>query len=215
MRSGIPAEGDIKIAPVPAVVDLFLTTLIHYGSKTFQEIIAPTLVLLDAGQESWHPDLAHTLRRMAAEEQMTPGNRESKLQAACDRFYGRHPQRNDIAEELEAFYIEKGGFLRRADLAAHVTRIEDPVRVNYRGCTVYKCGPWTQGPYLLQALRLLEGFDIKAMGHLSPDSIHAAVEAIKLAMADRDEYYGDPNFVHVPLDLLLSDAYTWAAQPPV
>ena len=213
MRNGIPAEGDIKIAPVPAVVDLCLTIMIHYGTKTFQEVAAPALALLDSGQESWHPNLANTFRRMVAEEQVTIGSREIKLQSACDRFYGRHPLRNDIAEELEAFYIEKGGFLRRSDLSAHVTRIEDPVHINYRGFTVCKCGPWTQGPSLLQALRLLEGFDLKAMGHLSPDTIHLAVEAIKLAMADRDEYYGDPNFVHVPLDVLLSDAYTAVRLP--
>ena len=213
MRNGIPAEGDIKIAPVPSVVDLCFTVLINYGTKTFAEVAAPSIEILDAGQESWHPNLAHTLRRMAAEEDLTPGSREAKLQAACNRFYGRHPLRNDIAEELEAFYIEKGGFLRRADLAAHVTHIEEPVQVQYRGYRVYKCGPWTQGPYLLQALRLLGGFDLKDQGFLSPDVIHTAVEAIKLAMADRDEYYGDPNFVHVPLDLLLSEDYTRLRRP--
>merc|ERR1711964_592555 len=104
--------------------------------------VAPTLVLLDAGTEAWHPNLANTLRRMVEEEQLTGGRREEKLQAACDRFYGRNKERNDIAEELEAFYIEKGGFLRRQDLAAHRTRIEDPVMVDYRGYTVCKCGPW-------------------------------------------------------------------------
>ena len=99
------------------------------------------------------------------------------------------------------------------DLAAHYTRIEDPVTVNYRGYTVCKCGTWTQGPYLNQALRLLEGFDLKAMGHLSADYIHVVTEALKLAMADRDTYYGDPEFVDVPLDLLLSDAYTAIRRP--
>ena len=98
-------------------------------------------------------------------------------------------ERNDIAEELEAFYIEQGGFLRREDLAAHQTLIEEPVSVYYKGYQVYKCGPWTQGPYLCQALRLLEGFDLKGMGHLSTNYVHVAIEALKLAMADRDEYY--------------------------
>jgi gamma-glutamyltranspeptidase/glutathione hydrolase len=114
---------------------------------------------------------------------------------------------------LETFYIEQGGFLRREDLAAHKTLIEEPVSVNYRGYTVYKCGPWTQGPYLCQALRLLEGFDLKGMGHLSADYVHVATEALKLAMADRDEYYGDPAFVDVPLAELLSDAYTAIRRP--
>ena len=213
MANGIPGDGDIKMAPVPSVVDLCITTLQQYGTKTFEEIISPTLALLDAGDEGWHPKLAVTLRRMVEEEQLASGNREEKLQAACDRFYGRNPQRNDIAEELEAFYIERGGFLRRADLAAHTTTIEDPVSVNYRGYEVYKCGPWTQGPYLCQALRLLEGFDLKAMGHFSADYVHVVTEAIKLATADRDEYYGDPAFVDVPLAELFSDAYTEIRRP--
>jgi gamma-glutamyltranspeptidase / glutathione hydrolase len=212
MRNGIPNH-DIKMAPVPAVVDLCITMLQCYGTKSFGEIIAPTLALLDNGKDAWHPLLAFTLRRMVEEEARTTGSREARLQAACDRFYGRNAERNDIAEEIEAFYIEQGGFLRREDLAAHTTRIEEPVAVDYCGYTVYKCGPWTQGPYLCQALRLLEGFDLKGMGHLSADYIHVITEAIRLAMADRDEYYGDPVFVDVPLAALLSEAYNSIRRP--
>lgn len=212
LQHGIPNH-DMKMAPVPSVVDLCITTLQHYGTKTLAEIVAPTLAILDAGKEAWHPDLAVTLRRLVEEEALASGSRAARLQAACDRFYGRNPVRNDIAEELEAFYIQNGGFLRRADLAAHKTQIEEPVAVNYRGYTVYKCGPWTQGPFLCQALRLLEGFDLKAMGHFSADYVHVVTEAIKLAMADRDEYYGDPNFVDVPLAALLSDPYTALRRP--
>lgn len=212
MANGIPNH-DIKMAPVPSVVDLCITALQRYGTKTFGEIIAPTLAILQAGQETWHPQLAVTLTRLAEEEAHAHGNREARLQAASDCFYGRTTQKNDIATMLEAFYIEQGGFLRRRDLAAHKTLIEAPVAVNYRGYTVYKCGPWTQGPYLCQALRLLEGFDLKGMGNDSADYVHTVTEAIKLAMADRDEYYGDPNFVDVPLDVLLSDAYTEIRRP--
>lgn len=208
MKNGIPSDGDMKMAPVPSVVDLCITTLKRYGTMSFEEIIAPVLALLDAGEEDWHPNLAATLRKLVEEEQLTSGSREEKLQAASDRFYGRNKYRNDIAEELEAFYIAKGGFLRREDLATHITTIEDPVTVSYRGYTVCKCGPWTQGPYLCQALRLLEKFDVKAMRHLSADYIHVVTEAIKLAMADRDAYYADPDFSGVPLGALLSDAYT-------
>jgi gamma-glutamyltranspeptidase/glutathione hydrolase len=213
LKNGIPGDGDIKMAPVPSVVDLCITTLQMYGTRTFEEVVGPTLSLLDAGTEIWHPKLAVTLRRMVEEEQITSGSREEKLQSATDRFYGRNQHRNDIAEDLEADYIEKGGFLRRTDLAAHKTTIEDPVMVNYRGYTIYKCGPWTQGPYICQALRLLEGFDLRAMGRFSPDYIHVLAEAIKLAMADRDEYYGDPDFVDVPLEILLSDVYTEIRRP--
>jgi gamma-glutamyltranspeptidase/glutathione hydrolase len=207
MKNGIPGEGDIKMAPVPSVVDSCITALQLYGTRTFKNIIGDSLSLLDAGTEVWHPKLAHTFRRMVEEEQITTGVREQKLQSVTDRFYGRHKSRNDIAEELEDDYLSKGGFLRRNDLAGHVTTIEEPVKVSYRGHTVYKCGPWTQGPFLCQALRLLEGFDLTALGHLSADYIHTIVEVIKLAMADRDYYYGDPDFVDVPLDILLSDEY--------
>jgi len=213
MQNGIPEEGDIKVAPVPSVVDCCLTLLKLYGTKSFEEIVESALILLDAGTAPWHPRLAITLRKMIAAEQGTPGTREEKIQSACDLFYGRGKILGDIADDLEAFYIERGGFLRKADLAAHKTLIEDPITVNYRGYTVCKCGTWTQGPYLCQALRLLEGFDLKPMGFMSSRYIHTIVEAIKLAMADRDEYYGDPNFVEVPMQALLSDEYTKIRQP--
>lgn len=212
MENGIP-NGDIKMAPVPSVVDLCTTTLKVYGTKTFEDIAKPTLEILDNGQAEWHSNLAITLRRMIEEERKTSGTQEQKVQAASDRFYGRNGAESDISNELEKFYIEKGGFLRKSDLAAHVTLIEDPVTVEYQGYTVCKCGPWTQGPYLLQALRLLEGFNLSDMGHFSADYVHTVIEAIKLAMADRDEYYADPKFVDVPMDALLSDEYTEIRRP--
>ncbi len=212
MENGIPNQ-DMKMAPVPSVVDLCTTTIKLYGTKSFEEIVSPTLALLDAGEVKWHTDLAITLRRMIAEERNTSGTRQQKVQAASDRFYGRNGVSSDIADELETFYIENGGFLRKNDLAAHVTLLEDPTTVEYKGYTVCKCGPWTQGPYLCQALRLLEEYDLKEMGHISTDYIHVVTEALKLAMADRDEYYADPEFVDVPMEALLSDAYTKIRQP--
>src|SRR4030095_7723814 len=104
--------------------------------------------------------------------------------------------------------IEKGGFLRKPDLVAHKTPVVDPLQTTYRGYTVYKAGPLTQGPYLSYALLLLEAFDLKSMGHNSADYIHTVIEAEKLALADRDEYYGDPTFVKVPMQQLLSAPYT-------
>ena len=213
MQHGIPGGDDIKRAPVPSVVDLCATLLQLHGTMSFERIIAPALALLDAGKAPWHPDLAVTLRRMVESERSANGGREEKIQAACDRFYGRPGAPQDIADEMEAFHIRKGGFLRKADLAAHRTLVEDPVTVNYRGYTVCKCGPWTQGPFLLQSLRLLEGFDLKKMGRDSPDYIHTVAEAMKLGLADRDEYYGDPAFVKVPLTELLSDEYTRIRRP--
>jgi len=203
MENGIPTDGDMKAAPVPGAVDLCVTAIQRYGTMSFEQVVAPTLALLDAEGRDWYPRLAVTLRKMIETEHATPGSREEKLQAARDRFY-----KGDIAADLEAWYISKGGFLRREDLAAHVTRVEDPVTVTFRGYTVCKCDTWTQGPYLCQALRLLEGFDLQRMGHLSADYVHVVAEALKLAMADRDEHYGDPLFVDVPLEALLSDEYT-------
>lgn len=202
-ENGIPAKGSMKSAPVPGAIDLCVTALKVFGTMSFEQVVQPTLTLLDAGLEQWHRDLTVTMHKLVERERETNGSREAKLTAVRDRFY-----KGDIADELEAWYIETGALLRKSDLAAHVTRIEDPVSVTYRGYTIYKCGPWTQGPYLCQTLRLLEGFDLKEMGHLSPDYIHVVIESLKLAMADRDEYYGDPRFVKVPLKQLLSDEYT-------
>jgi gamma-glutamyltranspeptidase / glutathione hydrolase len=213
MANGIPGPGDMKMAPVPSVVDLCITTLQQYGTMSLAQVIEPTLAILDAGTREWEPKLARTLRRMAEEESLTRGSRQEKLQAAGDRFYGRNTRCSDIAEELEAEFIGHGSFLRMADLQAHHTRIEDPVKAAYRGYTVCKCGTWTQGPALLQALRLVEGFDVRSLGHMSADFVHLAVEALKLAFADRDTWYGDPEFVDVPLSELLGDAYTDLRRP--
>jgi len=218
MQHGIP-DGDVKAAAVPSTIDAVVTLLKLYGTKSFEEVVQPTLAILDAGGPTWYidtgsdqrietgvrwqADLAVTFRKLVESERAAKGTREQKLQAVSDRFY-----RGDIADALQAWYIEKGGFLRKSDLAAHKTPVVDPLTTTYRGYTVYKTGPLTQGPYLLQTLRLLEGFDLKAMGFNSADYIHTVIEAEKLALADRDEYYGDPNFTKVPMQLLLSDQYT-------
>ncbi len=201
--NGIPGEGGMRASPVPGAPDLCLTALRLFGTVSFEEAVSPTLRLLGRGEASWHGSLAETFRRLIEAEHRCSGGRERKLEAARNRFY-----KGDVAEALEDFYVERGGFLRRSDLAAHVTRVEDPVSVRYRGYTVHKCGPWTQGPCLCQVLRLLEGFDLEGLGHLSADYVHLVVEALKLALADRDEYYGDPLLVEVPMDALLADEYT-------
>ena len=205
--NGIPSSG-IKAATVPSAVSTLLMALEQKGSMSFEQIIEPTLLLLDAGGKTWYPNLAATLRKLIQAEKSTNGTREQKIRAARDRFY-----KGDIADELNSYYISSGGFLRKADLAAHTTRVEKPVSIKYRGYTVNKCNTWTQGPVLLQSLRLLENFDLKSMGAFSPDYIHVTVEAMKLAYADRDKYYGDPGFVNVPIKQLLSDEYTRIRYP--
>ena len=202
-KNGIPDNGSMKSAPVPGAVDLVVTALKLYGTVSFKQAVQPTLELLDAEGEPWHADLAVTLRKLVAREAETAGSRRKKLTAVRDRFY-----KGDIADDLEAWYIKSGAFLRKSDLENHRTRVEDPVSVTYRGYTIFKCGPWTQGPYLCQTLKLLEGFKLRKMGHLSASYIHTVVESLKLALADRDEYYGDPRFTSVPLTSLFSDEYT-------
>ncbi len=207
-ENGIPSRGDMRATPVPGAVDLCLTTLKLYGTKSFEEVVGPTLALLDAARLDWHPRLAATLRTLVEAERNTPGNRVAKLDAVRRCFY-----RGEVADELEAWYVDTGAWLRKPDLAAHRTVVEDPVTIEYRGYKIHKCGPWTQGPTLCQTLRLLEGFDLRNMGHLSADYIHALTEALKLGFADRDEYYGDPVFADVPLEALLSDQYTAIRRP--
>jgi gamma-glutamyltranspeptidase/glutathione hydrolase len=138
--------------------------------------------------------------------------RVDALQAARDAFY-----RGFVAEAIASFaasesYVDAtgsahSGLLEAHDLAAYETRLERPASVGYRGLDIHKCGPWTQGPVFLQQLRLLEGVDLAALGHNSPDYLHTLIESAKLAFADRDRWYGDPLFADVPLDRLLSTEY--------
>ena len=150
-----------------------------------------------------NPALARFFHRLLDAESAARGKgREPGLSAAADRFY-----RGDIARDIVAHSDANGGLLALEDLASFTTRIEEPASRGYRGSTVYKCGPWSQGPVFLQQMALLEGFDLAAMGHNSAAYLHVLIEAAKLAFADREAYYGDPEFVDVPLDALLSQAY--------
>lgn len=160
-----------------------------------------------------NPALAQTYRRLAeVEDAAQSQGREQAINAAVDYFY-----RGKIAGQILDFARETPvkdvtgqahtTLLEREDFAAFATKIEQPVAVDYRGCRVIKCGPWTQGPVFLQQLRLLEGFPLGEMAHNGPEYIHAVIECAKLAFADRERYYGDPDFVKVPFDYLFSDAH--------
>jgi gamma-glutamyltranspeptidase / glutathione hydrolase len=209
LKNGIPDKGGIKQAPVPGAVSLFFKALQLYGTMSFEQAAGPALAILDgSGGKEWYPKLAATLRKLIETERSKSGNRIEKLQAARDRFY-----KGDFADAMKAYFIQTGGFLRKTDFAVFETRVEDPIIINYRGYTVCKCDTWTQGASLLEILRLLEGFDLKKMGLLSPDYIHVLTESMKLGFADRDMYYGDPRFVKVPLKALLSDKYTALRRP--
>jgi gamma-glutamyltranspeptidase/glutathione hydrolase len=148
------------------------------------------------------PTLARTLKRMVDAERAARGGRAAGIAAARDRFY-----KGDIAEEMVAFLQKHHAPFDRSDFAEFFARLEAPASSTYRGYTVYKHGFGSQGPTLLQALNILETFDLKAMGYGSADYLHTVVEALKLAYADRDTYYADPAFVQVPGEGLLSKAY--------
>jgi gamma-glutamyltranspeptidase/glutathione hydrolase len=130
-------------------------------------------------------------------------SRKEAIQAAYDRFY-----RGDIAVEFVRGVQEQGGLITLEDLAKWKVKLEEPVSVNYRGIDVYKLTTWTQGPVMLQALNILENFDLKSMGYNSSRYIHTICQAMHLAFADRDFYYGDPDFLpSEPINGLLSKVY--------
>lgn len=159
-----------------------------------------------AGEIFRQPDLAATLRKLVEAEQqaLTQGkNRKQAIYAAYDRFY-----KGDIAREIARATKEEGGLITIEDLANWKVQIEEPVVTTYKGIEVYKLSQWTQGPAMLQALNILENFDLKAMGYNSARYVHTIYQTMNLAFADRDFYYGDPYFAPAePMEGLLSKAY--------
>jgi gamma-glutamyltranspeptidase/glutathione hydrolase len=149
------------------------------------------------------PTLANTLKRMVeAERANKDKGRNPGIVAARDRFY-----KGDIAREMVAFLKQHDAPFELADFAEFYARVEAPAMTTYRGFEVYKHAFGSQGPVMLQALNILENFDLKAMKLNSGDYLHTVVEALKLAYADRDTYYADTDFVKVPAEGLLSKAY--------
>jgi gamma-glutamyltranspeptidase/glutathione hydrolase len=159
-----------------------------------------------AGEIFRQADLAATLRKLVEAERQALAagkSRKEAIYAAYDRFY-----KGDIAEEIVRGTREQGGLFTREDLANWRVKIEEPVKTSYKGIDVYKLTTWTQGPAMLQALNLLEPMDLKGMGFNSARYIHTIYQAMNLAFADRDFYYGDPYFPpEEPLQGLLSREY--------
>ena len=156
-----------------------------------------------AGDILRNPDLARTLKKLVeAEKANASKGRHEALKAARDRFY-----KGDIARDIAAFSEANGGLFRYNDFAEYTAEVETPVSINYRGYDVYKNPSASQGPAELIALNLLEGYDLKGLGHNSADFIHVSAEAIKLAMADREKFLGDMDFIKIPYDVLLSKEY--------
>jgi gamma-glutamyltranspeptidase/glutathione hydrolase len=154
------------------------------------------------GQLLVQPALAGTLRRIAEADTQGRGHRLAGIAAARARVY-----RGDLAGAIGGFSARLGGLLRASDLADYRAQIEAPLRVSFAGREILGQSVWTQGPVLLQALGMLAGFDLRALGHNSAAYIHVVAEALKLAFADRERYYGDPRFASVPIAELLAPSY--------
>jgi gamma-glutamyltranspeptidase/glutathione hydrolase len=155
------------------------------------------------GQRFVQADLGRTLAYMADEDRAArPRGRAAGLGAAREAFY-----RGDVAAAIARYHAAEGGLLTREDLAGFRVGVEPPVRAAYAGHEVWTCGFWCQGPVLLQMLQILTPVDLRTLGHNSGPYVHVVTEAMKLAFADREAYYGDPRHVKVPADGLLDPAY--------
>jgi gamma-glutamyltranspeptidase/glutathione hydrolase len=225
-KGGIPDDGPLTIS-VPGAVGGAAFAVRQYGTKPLADVLAPAIDIAEQGfpitealaqglksgrgklakfpstTKIWfkdgkplemgdvlvNPDLARTLRAIAA--------------GGADPFY-----RGDIARNTARFLKANGGLITEADLASYQAFEDPPIRTSYRGVDVYECPPNSQGFVMLEALNILEGFDLRQMGHNSAPYLHVVTEALKLSFADRNRYVGDPKFVpNIPMKALLSKEY--------
>jgi len=206
------AEGGYPLIPaiswgIASVADLFRE---HWHSSA--EVYLPGNAVPAPGAMFANKALAATYRRVLAEAEAAGQDREEQIEAARRAFY-----EGFVAEEIATYAASNEvmdvtgephrGLLSHADMAGWRARLELPVTYDYGGLTICKTGPWGQGPVFLQQLALLDGFDLTAMAPGSADFIHTVIECAKLAFADREAWYGDPDFVDVPLQTLLSASY--------
>lgn len=233
----IPTDNGLLVSTVPTVVDVWHLLLTHWGTMTFGELLRPAIEIAERGfaltasvatainaadklarypssarlyrSRKWHAgetfinqDAGTLLRRLIEAESRSGGTRAAGLRAARDAFY-----KGPLAREMASFSEAHGGLLRYEDFATYEARIEEPVSVSYRGHVVYKNASASQGPAELLALNILEAFDLVAMGHNSADHVHVMVEALKLAMADRERFLGDDDVLPIPFEGLLSKRY--------
>jgi gamma-glutamyltranspeptidase / glutathione hydrolase len=232
-HGGHVPEGLLRTV-VPAAPDAWISALERFGTMSFGEVaqaairfaegfpmyplLAGMIRLHEAEYRRWssnaavylpngrppevsqifvQKDLARTLRHMVDEEKA-----KGRHKGARHAFY-----EGDIARTITRYHEANGGWLRMSDMAEYRSEVAPAVTYRWNGIEVSTCGPWCQGPVLLQMLSLLDAGTLKRLGHNSPGYVHHVTEAMKLAFADRERYYGDPRFVDVPLDRLLSDAY--------
>jgi gamma-glutamyltranspeptidase/glutathione hydrolase len=183
--------------------DIKMAAYIFEPWPSSAKIYLPNGKVPKPGERFVQKDLAKMLQYLADEEKAhANGSREKGLQAARRAFY-----KGDIAKALCDDHKEVGGLLTMEDMAGYRVRVEPPCKVSFGDTDVYGCGPYSQGPMLLQQLAFLEGFDLKSMGHNSAEYLHHVTEAIKISASDREAFYGDPLFTDVPMDKLLSPEY--------
>lgn len=180
-----------------------------YSKSVFLPHLGQKREAPEAGEIFVQQDLYNTLAKMVEAEKIAlkkGKSRKEAIYAAYDRFY-----KGDIAKEFVRGCQEQGGLITEKDLATWKVLEEEPLKVNYRGVDVYKLQQWTQGPMMLQALNMLEQFDLKSMGYNSANYIHTMTQVLNMTFADRDFYYGDPYFPPVePMQGLLSKEYAKA-----
>jgi gamma-glutamyltranspeptidase/glutathione hydrolase len=212
MSFGEVAQAAIRLTREGFAMHEFMAEYIRDNEEKYRKWPASAAVFLPngkpprAGEIFVQKELSATIQYMAAEEAAHRGKgRAAGLKAARDAFY-----RGDIAQKIAAYHRDNGGWVTLDDLAAYDVRFEPTVKAQFHGVELHACGAWSQGPMLPQTLNILAGYDLKAMGHNSVAYIHHLAEALKLAFADRHRYYGDPRFVEVPLEVLLSREYAAA-----
>ncbi len=204
-------------ALVPAISDKIadVAELFRDDWPTSAALYLPGGTPPKAGTLFRNETLAATYQRLLAEAEAAGGDREAQIEAMRNAWY-----RGFVAEAIEAFSLNNAlldssgerhrGVLTADDMARWQASVEPPATYDYHGYRICKGGPWSQGPVFLQQLALLSGFDIAAMDPLGPDFVHTVTECAKLAFADREAFYGDPDFIEVPLETLLSEDYNAA-----
>ena len=214
-RFGTMSFGDCAAAAIRFAAEGFpmyalMSEMIALHADDYRRWTSSAAIYLPAGkpprpgERFVQRDLGRTLAYMADQERSAAARagRAAGLAAARDAFY-----RGDIAQAILAYHRENEGLLDADDLAAFRVAIEPPVRTCFGDLDVFACGPWCQGPALLEMLNIVSGIDVRALGHNSTDYAHVVTETMKLAFADRDCFIADPRFVDVPLHALLSDAF--------
>ena len=209
MSFGDVAESAIRYARDGFAVHTVMATFLQDKLEDYRRWPQNTAIYhrdgapLGEGDRLVQADLGRTIQFMVDQEKAAAGRgRDAGLAAARDAFY-----RGDIAQTIARYHRDNGGLLTEQDLAEYRSEVEKPQHFTFKGTDVLSCGPWCQGPVLLQMLSMLNEVDLKALGHNSKEYIHLLAEVMNLCFADRERYYGDPRFVDVPMETLLSRAY--------